>query len=83
MRTEAVADQHSRLTVRLCSCQRIEHLLDPFEVDAGLHIPIFATREALAWYLIGCPATNLRDARLDDQWGKGLAVYADTLYGTV
>jgi hypothetical protein len=79
MRTEAVADQHSRLTVRLCSCQRIEHLLDPFEVMRESMYPfsLHAKRQpGVSW------DADLRDARPDDQRGKGMAVCADTLYGS-
>jgi hypothetical protein len=82
MRTETVADQHSRSTVRLCSCQRIEHQLDPFKVDPRVHIPVLTACKAPAWRCMGCPAADMRDARPDDQWGKGLAVCADTLYGS-
>ena len=81
MRTKAVADQHSRLTVRLCSCQRIEHQLDSFKVDTRVHIPVLAACKAPAWRCMGRPAADLRDTRPDYQRGKGLAVCADTLYG--
>jgi hypothetical protein len=32
--------------------------------------------------LLGRPAADLRNPKPDDQWGKGLAVCADTLYGS-
>jgi hypothetical protein len=81
MRTKTVADQHSRPTVHFRSCQWIEHLLNPLKINPIVHIPISTACEALVWRCMGRPATDLRDAKPYDQWRKGLAVYADTLFG--
>jgi hypothetical protein len=81
MLTRTVADQHSRPTVHFRSCQWIEHLLNPFKINPIVHTPISTACEAPVWRRMGRPAIDLRDARPYDQWRKGLAVYADKLYG--